>query len=199
MTLNILRKHPSFGSRLVATGIYFHITRGAYILYLIVQEGLQLIDSSLAKIWESVKYIRSLDAQKSKFALCLDQLSYLTSKQVCQDVPTRWNSIYLTVEGAIGFWEAFILLKNNDNCFDSYLSKDEWVEVDKITVFLKPFYDITTLFLGSTYHTANLYFYGVWKIQLTIKEVACFFHNDSKNENQICCMARRMKRKFDKY
>ena len=122
---------------------------------------------------------------KSNFASCLEQLSHVTSKQVCQDVPTRRNSTYLMLERAIGFREAFTLLKNMDLYFDNCLLEEEWVEVEKLAKFLKPFYDITTLFSSSTYPAVNLYFYGVWSIQINIKEVACFFHDEFEKENQI--------------
>ena len=59
--------------------------------------------------------------------------------------------------------------------------------------FLKPFYDITTLFSGSSYPTANLYFNGVRKIQLLIME-------ETQNpEDVISSMAKMMKKTFDKY
>jgi hypothetical protein len=58
---------------------------------------------------------------------------------------------------------------------------------------LKPFYDITTLFFGTDYPTANLYFHGVSQFELLLlKEIESpdIFIND---------MAQRMKEKFDKY
>lgn len=58
-----------------------------------------------------------------------------------------------------------------DPYFDNGLLEKEWVEVEKLAKFLKPFYDITTLFLGGTYPTADLHFYSVWSIQINIKEV----------------------------
>jgi len=48
-----------------------------------------------------------------------------------------------------------------DPYFDNCLLEEEWVEVEKSAMFFKPFCDITTLFSGSTYPTANLYFYGM--------------------------------------
>lgn len=108
--MKILKKHPLFRLGLVANWGYFHIKCGAHILNLIVHEGLKVIDSSLIKIRECVKYIRGSNPQKSKFA-CLEKLSHVTSKQVCQDVPTRWNSTYLMLESVIGFHEAFTILK----------------------------------------------------------------------------------------
>jgi len=111
-------------------------------------------------------------------------------------MPTRWNSTYMMLESAIGLREAFTLLQDIDPQFDN-LSDEEWIEAQKIAEVLKPFYDITTLFSGTAYPTANLYFSGVWRIQMKIKEVAFVFH--SENQDQVCCMAKRMKVKFDKY
>jgi hypothetical protein len=68
--------------------------------------------------------------------------------------------------------------------------------LETIAEFLKPFYDITTSFSGSNYPTANLYFSAVWRIQMKLKEVACVYHDVSVNQDQICCMAKSMKTKF---
>lgn len=34
---------------------------------------------------------------------------------------------------------------------------------------------------------------------MKIKEVACVYHSEFEKQNQLCCMARRMEKKFDKY
>jgi hypothetical protein len=196
--VNILKKHPSFGPSLISDGVFFHVRCGAHILNLIVHEGIKVIDNSLEKIRRCVKYIRGSDTRKSRFASCLDNLSIVSSKQVRQDMPIRWNSTYLMLESALGFREAFTHLNDIDPNFDS-LSDEEWIELGKISEFLKPFYDITTLFSGSTYPTANLYFSGVWRIHLKLNEAACVNHDEFETQNQVCCMAKRMKSKFGKY
>ena len=58
---------------------------------------------------------------------------------------------------------------------------------------LEPFYDITKLFSGTNYPTANLYFHCVWKIQLRIMEQL------EDNDAIIRAMEKEMKEKFDKY
>ena len=58
---------------------------------------------------------------------------------------------------------------------------------------LEPFYDITKLFSGTNYPTANLYFDCVWKIQLRIMEQL------EDDDAIIKAMAKEMKEKFDKY
>lgn len=149
--VNILKKHPSFGTSLMADGVYFHVRCGAHVLNLIVHEGIKVIEGSLDKIRLCVKYIRGSEARKLKFKSCLDQLSNVSSKQLRQDMPIRWNSSYLMLDSSIGLRDAFSLLQDIDPHFES-LSDSEWIEAEKIADFLKPFYDITTLFSGSNYY-----------------------------------------------
>jgi hypothetical protein len=149
--VNILKKHPSFGTSLMADGVYFHVRCGAHVFNLIVHDGIKVIEGSLDKIRLCVKYIRGSEARKLKFKSCLDQLSNVSSKQLRQDMPIRWNSSYLMLDSVVGLRDAFSLLQDIDPHFES-LSDSEWIEAEKITEFLKPFYDITTLFSGSNYY-----------------------------------------------
>ena len=65
--------------------------------------------------------------------------------------------------------------------------------MEKIATVLEPFYDITKLFSGTNYPTANLYFHCVWKIQLHIMEQL------EDDDAIIRAMAKEIKEKFDKY
>ena len=62
-----------------------------------------------------------------------------------------------------------------------------------ITRFLKPFNEITTLFFGTDYPTANLYFQGVSQIELLLLEEL------ESQDSFISNMVKQMKGKFDKY
>ncbi|KAK4568458.1 hypothetical protein RGQ29_004027 [Quercus rubra] len=191
--VNSLKKNPSFRLSLPCSGEFFRVRCGAHILNLIVQEGLKIIEHAVHNIRESVKYVRGNDMRKLRFAECLQELPNLTSKKVRQDVPTRWNSTYLMIETALTFWDAFHNLSIVDGSFHTCPSDDEWDKARKIAKFLKPFYDITTLFSGTQYPTANLYFHGVWKIHLRILE-------EMEDEDVVISdMAKSMKEKFDKY
>ena len=76
-------------------------------------------------------------------------------------------------------------------------SDDEWDVAKRISKFLKPFYDITTLFLSTHYPIANLYFQRVWRIQLRIMEEVN--QPSTMGDDLISNMAKRMKQKFVKY
>ena len=71
--------------------------------------------------------------------------------------------------------------------------EEEWRRIERIAKFLKPFYEITTLFSRSQYPTSNLYFQGVFKIQMLILEEI------GDLNDVISCMAKEMKNKFDEY
>ncbi|XP_077223804.1 zinc finger BED domain-containing protein RICESLEEPER 2-like [Tasmannia lanceolata] len=72
-------------------------------------------------------------------------------------------------------------------------STDEWKRGEEICKMLKPFYDITMLFSGSDYPTANLYFQCVWKIQIRLLE------GKESADDVISRMANQMIPKFEKY
>jgi hypothetical protein len=46
---------------------FFHVHCGAHVLNLIVQEGLKVIDKSVSKIREIVKYIKGSEIRICKF------------------------------------------------------------------------------------------------------------------------------------
>ena len=106
---------------------------------------------------------------------------------------TRWNSTYLVIETTLTFRDAFHNLSIVDGSFRTCLSDDEWDKAGKIAEFMMPFYDITTLFSGTQYPTANLYFHGVWKTHL------CIIEEMEDDDIVISDMAKSMKEKFDKY
>lgn len=60
-------------------------------------------------------------------------------------------------------------------------------------MFLKPFYEVTTLFSRNYYPTANIYFHKIWKIHMMIIE-----EKQSEDPN-IKEMAIEMETKFKKY
>ncbi|KAG5553175.1 hypothetical protein RHGRI_011145 [Rhododendron griersonianum] len=188
-----LKKHPSFGPCLPCNGNFFRVRCGAHILNLIVQDGLKVIDKVVHNIRESVKYVRGSDARKLRFVECLRELPFTTSKKVCQDMPTRWNSTYTMLEASLKHRSAFLHLSMIDPYYNTCPSEEEWNIAEKIARFLEPFFHITTLFSGSYYPTANLYFHSVWRIQVRI-------FKELESEDQIIqAMAKVMKEKFDKY
>ncbi|XP_076936183.1 zinc finger BED domain-containing protein RICESLEEPER 2-like [Bidens hawaiensis] len=188
-----LKSHLRLNNVLVCDGDYTHVRCSAHVLNLVVQAGIKVIEGAIEKVRDSVKYVKGSAARKCKFAECIELLSLRCGKHVRQDIVTRWNSTYLMLDCALAYRRAYSQLALVDSNFKSNPSEEEWERVEVITKFLKPFYDITTLFSGSLYPTSNLYFHQVWKIQLHIEEAI------RNTDDVISNMEKDMKKKFDKY
>ncbi|KAL2924175.1 putative AC transposase, partial [Bienertia sinuspersici] len=189
-----LRKDVHSSSPLPLDGKYFHIRCAAHILNLIVQKGLQMIDVSVKKLREVVRFIDSSDVRLSAFDKaildCGDRTSF--RGKLVLDVTTRWNSTYNMIRRALDAKEAidlFILRERElEMIFD-----EEWETIGNICDFLEPFYDITELFSGTQYPTSNSYLACVIHIEKLLYDS----HKDPSNA--VRKMAKPMWEKFDKY
>ena len=76
-------------------GKFFHMCCCAHILNLIVKDGLEVIDTSIQKIHDSVAYWRATPKREEIFQQVCDSLSISYSKKLKLDCKTRWNSTFL--------------------------------------------------------------------------------------------------------
>ncbi|KAA8538150.1 hypothetical protein F0562_027758 [Nyssa sinensis] len=189
----LLKTQLSLKDALLCDGSFFHIRCCAHILNLIEQEGLKEIDGSVDKIRECVKYVKGSQSRKKKFMECVAQVSLDSSKALRQDVPTRWNLTFLMLGSTLYYCRAFCHLQLSDSNFKHCPSQEEWGKVEKIHKFLRLFYDITCLFSGMKYPTANLYFPLVFKLQLSLT------HEKQSYDGFLRRMATQMFGKFEKY
>ncbi|MBA0761609.1 hypothetical protein Gotri_024234 [Gossypium trilobum] len=110
-----------------------------HILNLIVKVRLELANDVVGKIRNGIKYIKK--------------------------VGNSWNSTYLTLESTLYYKDVLDYWGQWDKDYQIFaLSDEEWGNVATLCKFLKVFYDMTFVFSGSNYLTANLYFKGVWKV-----------------------------------
>ena len=100
---------------LVSDGDLFHIRCWAHILNLVTQDGLMHIDDSFCKIYDSVKYVKGSQIRKEMFLECVKLVSMVDKRGLSQDVPTRWNSTYLTLDSVIHYRHAFRYLELSDS------------------------------------------------------------------------------------
>ncbi|CAA7049020.1 unnamed protein product [Microthlaspi erraticum] len=68
----ILKDRLNLDKNLVCEGDYFHVRCCAHILNLIVQDGLDVISDALAKIRDTVKYIKASTSRRIALADCVD-------------------------------------------------------------------------------------------------------------------------------
>lgn len=191
--VGVLKAKLNSRKALVLNGSLFHIRCCAHILNLIVQEGLKDVDLVVEKIRESVKYVRGSQSRKEKFLECVKSLSLGSRQGLRQDVPTRWNSTFLMLKSAIYYKTAFEHLGMSDSNYTNCPSMIEWDKADRLCKFLGTFYDLTCLFSGTKYPTANLFFPLVVSIYLSIKSEC------ESDDEPMQRMATRMKGKFEKY
>ena len=181
---------------MLCNGIFFHVRCGAHILNLIIQEGLKVIGdlviNSMIKIRETMKYFKGLESRMCRFDECAKIVGMKRTKGLRLDVCTRWNATYDMIDNAMRYHSMLNRLAEEDANFKHCPSRDEWNRVERITWFLKPFNDITTLFSGTDYPTTNLYFQGVSQIKLLLLEEM------ESQDSFISNMAEQMKVKFDK-
>ncbi|XP_027347945.1 zinc finger BED domain-containing protein RICESLEEPER 2-like [Abrus precatorius] len=162
---DILKNHLRVQNSLLCDGEFFHVHCSAYILNLIVQEGLKVTNETLFKIRESVKYVRGSDGRMIKFQDYVQDAGIDTTIGLRLDVSTRWNSTYLMLESTIKYEKAFDILQVVDRNYKYCPSYEEWRKGEKLCEFLEPFYETTNMVSGSCYPTSNLYFMQVWKIE----------------------------------
>ncbi|XP_075663157.1 zinc finger BED domain-containing protein RICESLEEPER 2-like [Castanea sativa] len=117
-----------------------------------------------------MKYLKGSESRMCKFDECVKIVGTKRTKGLRLDVCTRWNATYDMIDSTMRYRSMLNHLAEEDVNFKHCPSRDEWNRVERITRFFKPFNDITTLFFGTGYLIANLYFQGVSQIQMLLLE-----------------------------
>ncbi|XP_043725796.1 zinc finger BED domain-containing protein RICESLEEPER 2-like [Telopea speciosissima] len=159
---------------LVCKGEFFHIRCCAHILNLIVQDGIKLIDKAVQKVRDSVKFVKSSQARKVRFAESCGQIGLNTKRGLHGDVSTRWNSTFQMLDDVLFYRQAFNNFENLESNYRDRPTEEEWPKIQKITNFLKPFDEITKQLSSSKYPTSNLYFVNVVRIHMLLNDGSLF-------------------------
>ncbi|KAL5700765.1 hypothetical protein ACHQM5_026173 [Ranunculus cassubicifolius] len=100
----VVRKMKSWpSSPLILLGKYIHVRCLAHVSNVIVKDGLQWLQGSVACIRKAVKFVKSSPSRFEYFKKCILSEKIDDSGFVIMDVPTRWNSTYLMLETALKF------------------------------------------------------------------------------------------------
>ncbi|KAM3309163.1 hypothetical protein P3S67_010907 [Capsicum chacoense] len=144
-----LKNHLSLMRSLVCERKFLYVCCGNHIINLIVKVSLEKANAAIGKIREGIKYINNFEIRQVKLVECLSKLGLLCSKKLHQDMPIRWNSTYQMIESALAYQQAYNNYDLIDPNFIHGLLENEWKKIETVATFLRPFYDITTLFSGS--------------------------------------------------
>ncbi|KAM0912808.1 hypothetical protein ACQ4PT_012606 [Festuca glaucescens] len=105
----------------------------------------------------------------------------------------RWNSTFEMLEIALPYRSVFECAKQTDKQYEYLPTDKEWEFAADVVDKLKMFYEITTLFSGTKYVTANIYFPKICEIKMKMRQWGTSTNPIIKN------MAEEMTTKFDKY
>ncbi|GKA57197.1 zinc finger BED domain-containing protein RICESLEEPER 2-like protein, partial [Tanacetum coccineum] len=178
---------------MVKDGAHIHMRCCAHILNLIVKVGLNVIKAPIENVRESISYWTATPKRVEKFEETCRQLKITYSKTLGLDCQTRWNATYLMLKTALMYKDVFTRLKQRDSHYKTLPSPLEWENARVICKKLEVFHNVTAIFSGTRYPTANLYFPKVCDIRLKLNEWLV------SPTQLVSNMASKMIEKFDEY
>lgn len=179
--------------KLMLEGKFLHMRCAAHILNLIVKDGLEVIKNSIAKIRESVAFWTATPKRVEKFEDIAKHVKVKIEKKLGLDCKTRWNSTYKMLSIALPYKAVFYRARRVEKLFDCAPSEEEWGFAREVVGRLKMFDDITAVFSGTNYVTANVQLLKICEAKDKIRKWAV------SGNSIIEAMSSEMIEKFDKY
>ena len=143
-------------TNMLLRGKWLHMRCCAHILNLIVKDGMEVIASAVSNIRDSIAYWVATPKRYEKFEkTTLDEKVELV-KKLQLDCKTRWNSTYIMLKIAIPYRKVFERLGELDRNYVCPPPND-WIFASTVCDKLGLFYDLTELFSGTKYVTANFF------------------------------------------
>ncbi|CAN6287169.1 unnamed protein product [Urochloa humidicola] len=185
----------SNANSVVCDGMFFHVRCACHILNLVARDGLSVIGDTIENIRHLVLAVKGSPLQWEELMKRATECGLDTSKGLCIDVATRWNSTYMMLRDALYYKAAFMRLKSSDRRRYEKItpSPDEWAMAFKLFQCLKKFFDLTELLSGTLYPTANLFYRGFCEIKILLDDWCL------SEDATISAMATSMSKKFEKY
>jgi len=151
-----------------------------------------VLKDAIENIRDSVTYWTATPKRVEKFEEIADFVKVETKVKVALDCRTRWNSTFTMLNIALPYKAAFIRASHIDKQY-TCLPSEEWTFAEDVVERLRLFNDITNLFSGTDYVTANNYFLKIAEIRKKIRQwSAC-------GNPLVEAMSAKMVAKFDKY
>ncbi|VAI02159.1 unnamed protein product [Triticum turgidum subsp. durum] len=188
-----LRDHLSSKNNLMLKGHLFVVRCYANILNAVAHDVIASIHGVIYSIRESIKFIKASSAREQKFAEIALQLEIPSTKTLCLDVTTQWNTTYLMLLAALDYRQAFTTLETCDDNYNESPSAEDWKKLEAACNYLKFLYDSAHSIMAAANPTSNLFFHEAWKLQLELSNAIT--HEDPV----FSSIAKEMHERFDKY
>ncbi|CAO2185189.1 unnamed protein product [Urochloa humidicola] len=188
-----LRDHLSNKNNLMLKGQLFVVRCYAHILNAVALDVIASIHGVVYSIRESIKFIKASSAREEKFAEIALQLEIPSTKTLCLDVTTQWNTTYLMLLAALDYKQAFTSLETCDDNYNEAPSAEDWKKVEAACTYLKLLYDSAHSIMAAANPTSNLFFHEAWKLQLELT------NGTGHGDPVFSSMAKDMHERFDKY
>ncbi|MED6171676.1 hypothetical protein PIB30_117591 [Stylosanthes scabra] len=192
ITLRI-KQHISEKRPNISTRQLLDIRSAAHLLSSMVQDVMDALHEVIEKIRDSIRYIRSSQVVQGKFNEIAQQAGINSQKALFLDFPSQWKSTYLMLETAVEYKTVFALFQEQDSSYSSVLSDEEWEWATSVTAYLKLIVEITSVFSGNRFPTANIYFPEICDIHIQLIDWC------RSSDNFLSSLALKMKGRFDKY
>jgi hypothetical protein len=179
--------------KLMNDGQLLHMRCSAHILNLIVKDGLDVLKHAIESIRDSVAYWTATPKRVEKFDEIAKFVKVDVKKKIALDCRTRWNSTFIMLSTALPYKAAFIRASHVDKQYTCLPTEEEWKFAEDVVERLRLFNDITKLFSGTDYVTANIYFTRIAKIRKQIRQWS------TCGNPLVESMSANMVAKFDQY
>jgi len=180
-------------NNLIADGKLLHMRCCAHILNLIVKDGLYELKSAIENIRDSVAYWTATPKRVEKFEEIAKHCKVKIEQKVQLDCKTRWNSTFRMLSTALPYKVVFTRASRVDRQYTCLPSEEEWEFAADVVERLRLFNDITEIFSGTGYVTANVYFAKICEIRMKIRQWS------TCGNAMVEAMSANMVAKFDKY
>ena len=155
---------------LLNDGSLLHMRCAAHILNLIVRIGLDVIKHAIDNVRDSVVFWTASPKRTERFEDVCRQMKVPCTRRLGFDCPTRWNSTYLMLKNVLAYKNVFPRLKLFESHYLLVPSEAEWETAKDVCDRLELFYNVTELFSGTRYPTANMFFPVICRIKMTLNE-----------------------------
>nr|XP_010907992.1 zinc finger BED domain-containing protein RICESLEEPER 2-like [Elaeis guineensis] len=139
-----LRRKLSQRKSCVSDEKYLHMRCIAYIVNVMVWDGLKEVGQSVQRVRDAVRYVRQSPARLQRFRECVEKEKIESNAMLSLDVSTRWNSTYLMLNIAQKFERAFEKFADEDPFFRLEIGFDpgmpveeDWNVVRRLVTFLE--------------------------------------------------------------